>query len=226
MHDETCNEHDHESEPESSRPSTHGHRDLDELLGDDETAVVIASREVEQPGEESTEPTKLLMTVRSDVAQIAHELQRIKTDDLVLSEMHDRTRKLAEKFHEREVLLPVFNVLIGIADRGRHLTERARQKLSKMNGPANHPMRLAIKHIVEARDADRLEIENLLAVFGVEPFENPGDRFDPSCQKCIKRAPCDQSRLDQKLAQRLLPGYRRHGQIIRQEGVAVYLCNP
>ena len=162
--------------------------------------------------------------LQKDIAEIRTEMQRIKTDDHVFAEMHDRCRELGEQYYEREVLGPFLMTAIGIADRCRQQTARLHEMLQKHSGARNRAALLAIRQILDARTADRLEIESLLANYGVEPHESPDQAFDASLQKCIRRVECESSNLHGRICQRLLPGYQRHGKVLRQEYVSVYVC--
>jgi len=143
----------------------------------------------------------------------------------VIAEMHDQSRKLTEQFHEREVLGPLFFTVIGILDRHRQETGKVERSLTKHLSSRNWRGTAALGHILDARTADRLEMENLLANLGVEPFEHPGPQFEPRLQKCVARVACDDPARQHHVAQRLQPGYRRNGKILRQELVTVYVAN-
>ena len=136
----------------------------------------------------------------------------------------DLTCQLAEQFHEREVLMPMALALVVIADRARQKCDRIRKRLSKRHG-TNKSARLALKQLIEAREADLVEIENTLSVFGVESYERHEDHFDAALQKCIERVTCDDPQKHMKIARCLLPGYRREKRVIRPELVSVYFCS-
>jgi len=156
------------------------------------------------------------------IAGMAQDIGRLKTDDSVLTDMSAQCRELREQHHERNVLMPVFLVLIGIAGRCRQAVVRLQGLLEKHAGSSAVPVLQAFRQILEARNADRIDVENLLADYGIEPFVSPGDEFTPAVQKCIRREPCEDDALDGHVAERLLPGYRRFDKIIRQEYVSVY----
>ena len=182
----------------------------------------------DQPAE-TAEPPALLATLialakscKVRIDEIARDIERLKTDDKVLTEMSVECRELRERHHERNVLIPVFLTLIGVADRCRQSAGRLRTLLEKYADSPAAPVLHAIRHILDARNADRIDAENLLADYGVEPFVHIGDAFDPAVQKCIRREPCDNNAFDGHVAEGLLPGYRRFDKIIRQEYVSVY----
>ncbi len=160
-----------------------------------------------------------------NLSAVSAEIGELKTEKRVLTEMHDRCRKLTEQFHERECLYPVFRSVIAAADRCRRETTRLQRLLSGHPQDMHLDAALALRHLLEARKADLLELEALLANFGVEAFHHPGDAFDPSEQKCIKPVHIEDARLDRRIAKRLLPGYRRDSKIIRPEYVTVYILS-
>lgn len=154
---------------------------------------------------------------------IRKELQRLQTADRVLSEMHSRCQELNEQFHEREVLGPVFLGLIGIADRCRQHIRRIERALDKSKEADGQAARDALGHLLDARNADCVELENMLAHLGVKPFEHKGDTFDPRSQKCVGRVESRNGELFDHVAARVLPGYTRNDRHVRPEYVKVYV---
>ena len=152
-------------------------------------------------------------------AATAAELKELKLERRVLTELSDEHRRLKEQFHEREVLYPIFRCLIGITDRIRQESSRLECLLESLDLEAI----VAARQVLEARKADLVEVEALLASHGVESFRHPEERFEPKLQKCVKTVPAKQAELQQRIAARLLPGYRRNGQVIRAECVSVYV---
>jgi len=161
-------------------------------------------------------------TCLQEFAKLLAEIQRLKTDDRVLTELSQRCRELTEQHYEREFLTPVFLTLIGILDRACQQIVNL-EGFHKTAGNSNTPAVLAIRYLLESRVADRVEIENLLANYAVEPFQSPDDKFDPTCQKCISQQPCADTTLHGCIAQRLLPGYRRYGKVLRRECISIYI---
>ena len=82
---------------------------------------------------------------------------------------------------------------------------------------------LAVRHVIDAREADRIELGALLATLGVESYRHESDRFSASLQKCVRRVPTSRQDHHETIAARPLPGYRRHGTVIRPECVEVYV---
>jgi len=159
--------------------------------------------------------------LQEQMTAIQSELSRLRTDDLVVVEMHERNRALSEKFYERDVLKPVFLGLIGIADRCLQGRNRAAEAGERQRASGNRAAARALEHVRRAREADRIGVENLLANFSVERFETLGEQFDPAVQRCIERVVIAEGSSRGGIAQRILPGYRRNGRIVRQECVSV-----
>ncbi len=173
--------------------------------------------------ESAANVTNVLHDLHEKFDGIRSEIARLRTDEAVLSELHERNRALSEEFHERHVLTPLFLMLIGIADRcGQRIAEAAEAQ-QKCEESGNRTVMHALEYIRQDRRADLIELENLLANYGVERFETPGERFDPSTQRCAKQVNTDDSSSRGLIDCRLLPGYRRDGRVIRQECVSVYV---
>lgn len=146
-------------------------------------------------------------------------------DDALGAEWLDRYRTLSEQFHEREVLQPLFRALIGIVDRCREQEALFQRQLDRFvaKEPGNKIALKALRERRALRAADRMDIENILATFGVDPFQNPGSNFDPACQSPMRRVPCANGATPGHIAQRLNVGYRRGERIIRPEYVTVFV---
>jgi molecular chaperone GrpE (heat shock protein) len=191
------------------------------------SATTLASQDeklrTSKPDETAGALERTFARMAEELAAMRQELQRLKTDDSVLTSLHKRCQELSEEHHERDTLRPVFHTLIGIADRSRQQTARYRRTLKMHSTLGDDSIGLVLSQLTEARNADRIEIEGLLANYAVEPFLNPSDVFDPSTQKCIQRVECHDPALEGRIAQRILPGYRRDGRILRLEYVSVHV---
>jgi hypothetical protein len=151
------------------------------------------------------------------------ELARLRTDEQVLNELHSRLHALSEESHMREVLMPIFLGLICLADRCTKGRNSAAAAAERYAADANRSAHKAVEHLRQSRDADRIEVENILANFDVVSFENSGPLFNPEVQRCVERIPTIDAKFKSHIARRVLPGYRRNGRVIRQEWVAVYV---
>lgn len=166
---------------------------------------------------------QLLTPLTETLTEIGVEIKRIKTEQHVLTEMHDRCRELGEQHYQREILGPLFRCAIAIADRCHQQARTLQKILNKHASRDNKAAVEAIRYLLEARKADRIEVESMLANYGVESFENTEDRFDPGTQKCISKTDTSDADLAGRVSQRVLPGYRREDRVIRQEYVNVHV---
>jgi molecular chaperone GrpE len=157
---------------------------------------------------------------RFDYFEKSIEKSKVTTE--ALASLSLEIRKLQENFHDREVLLPMFQSLISIADRDREQIARVKKHKEQSEDSFKPPAEQAFNFMLKAREADITEIHAALARFGVEPFTEDGDTFNPSRQKVIQRIETQDKELSQKIAKRLHPGYIRGEQIIRREYVSVY----
>lgn len=157
------------------------------------------------------------------IRKIEEEISRLKTDDAILTALHQTNRELSEEFYEREIIVPLLHSLIGITDRiYQQIQEQKRlrifyrkcRKLFKVEAAA---------HIIEQREADLVEIESTLENYGVERFLTIDEVFDPRFHKAVQRIESQKMELKGIIERRVLPGYKRNGKVIRQERVTVYV---
>ncbi len=154
-------------------------------------------------------------------ATLAELVQRIDALTFQIKILDDNH----SQFHEGEFLNLIFRSLIPIADRCRQETDRL---LTILKGYGSDKYRdavsLSIRQLIDAREADLIEVEAVLATFGVERFQHLRNQFDPSLQKCIQRIETSKPERHQRIASRVLPGYHRDGKkVVRRELVSVYV---
>lgn len=158
--------------------------------------------------------------------EMAQAIRSRDANDETVKKLQQGYQALVEQFHEREVLQPMFLQLIAVADRCRQKITKLETLLEKPGAIKDKAKRELARYLVSARRADLTELENILANFGVVPFEHPDETFDRSVQFCMVRTVAERPGLTGKIAQRLRPGYRRNAQVIRPESVAVYVPGP
>ena len=188
-------------------------------------AVVPETEQPDHPDLELAQLAEQVKALAEQQAAMNSILQAQGIEGRVLEEMHEQNRVLREHLHEREILDPIFRLLIGLADRCREENlERVRsaQRLPRDAETSSLPEQC---QIIAARSADLVEIEALLATFGVESYHHPGEHFESCWQKCVRTIPRRDPRLHQSIAGRLLPGYRRGDRIIRPEYVTVHIVS-
>lgn len=195
--------------------------EMADLLDEDERMASLLS----QLSDQVTDIGNKIRTVHEHVSNVASQLARIKTDDQVFTDLSRRCQMLVERFYEREVLNPIFLQLIGIADRCRRKESQLEALLRRVPAPRGRRSAF-MRSLLSDRQADRIEVETILANFGVTPFESPNDTFVASAQLSAMSMPCDNTGLHGRIARRLQPGYQRHETVIRREYVAVYVMAP
>ena len=82
---------------------------------------------------------------------------------------------------------------------------------------------LAKDLVLEVLDGFADDLEILLEQNGVHLFVQPDERFDPHRQTCRRSIETVDEGLVGCIAERIQPGFQRHGQVIRNEKVAVYV---
>jgi len=201
--------------------------ELDEIAqAEDELLTDLSAQHVIRLQQEMSLKISDLSTVITSLEKrINHyekSIEKTRTTTEAMSSLSLQNRKLQEDFHYREVSLPQFNSLISIADRCREQMARFKQYKDQSANSLKLAAEKAFCFLLKARAADIFEINNTLAMFGVEPFTTEEDIFNSSTQKVIQRIETQDKKLAKKIAQRLQPGYARGEQIIRREYVSVY----
>jgi molecular chaperone GrpE (heat shock protein) len=198
-----------------------------ELLEDPDGCVLDAADDVHgfrsETSSQIASKVDECLAMLSDLAQLIRGRQ---ATDEAFTKLQQGYQALVEQFHEREVLQPMFLQLIAIADRCREKIARLEAFLGRQGTIKDSAKRDLVRYLVSTRRADLTEFENILANFGVAPFEHPEESFDRSVQFCMVRTVADRPGLIGKIARRLRPGYRRNAQVIRPEFVAVYVPGP
>lgn len=154
-----------------------------------------------------------------ELSTVHVELSMLQSNTSILNDVHESNKKLSEEFHEREVLAPVFHMLIGLADRCYRQIAQSKQKLKAI------PNAIGLddtRSLIESREADLIEIESRLADFGVQRYLSTATTFNAKIHKCVQRVPTLDTSLVGIVASRFLPGYKRFGAITRPECVSVY----
>jgi molecular chaperone GrpE (heat shock protein) len=79
--------------------------------------------------------------------------------------------------------------------------------------------------LLEFMDQITSDLEDLFTFQGISPYTCPGETFDSSRQRVIKRVATDKPDKNRLLAESLRPGYEWEGKVIRPEMVSVYEYN-
>jgi len=119
--------------------------------------------------------------------------------------------------------MPLACLVIGVADRCRKQL-RELDEMARKNEKANNKSALkALHYVIRSRKADQTEIEGVIANLGIEMYETPENTFNPELHTCLKKIKCERPKQHLQIADRILPGYRRHERIVRKEIVNLYV---
>jgi molecular chaperone GrpE (heat shock protein) len=166
---------------------------------------------------------KELGSCREELSRLSIQTEELKAADQIVADLSNRYRELSEQFYEREVLGLVIHRLIRLADGCRHQLGRLQNTRAKHADSNNESAVKALALLIGTQEANLVEFEDALADLGVESFRHHEDAFEASLQKCINRVECKDTALTDRIAERLLPGYRRHEKVVRKEYVSVYV---
>jgi molecular chaperone GrpE (heat shock protein) len=200
-------------DPEWIQPEDTFEPDADESPEEDDLATQVADIHA------------ALSEIGNKLGKLESHIDRLGRDEKVLTSLHEERRQYVEDHHNKHFVEPFLQTLIGIADRCRDTAKQRRRPPGQSGSEGQRRMKIAIQRgIAEQREADRIDVENLLSTFGVDPFEHHGKKFNASMQKCLRRVGTDQSQLNLTIAERHRPGYRRGERVIRHELVSVHIA--
>jgi molecular chaperone GrpE (heat shock protein) len=160
---------------------------------------------------------------KEQLSRLARETEELKGAEQIISNLSSRCRDLTEQFHEREILFPVINCLIRMADGCRQQIDKFQKIYAKHSESKNKSTMKVLTFLIDTRTANLVELENVLANLAVESYQHHDDIFEPTLQKCIDRIECEEQVKAPRIAHRLLPGYKRYDKVVRKEYVNVYV---
>jgi len=169
------------------------------------------------------ELSKQVAALHEHIASLAVHLENHESLSRLLDDLGNQCRDLREQQHEREMILPLVCVLIAIADRCSGQIKELQERIVKNSKGSSTSGLKAVRCIVKSRQADLTELGEALANLGVERYETPEDTFNPEMQTPLQRIKSETPELHLRIAERLLPGYKRYERIVRKERVAVYV---
>jgi molecular chaperone GrpE len=140
--------------------------------------------------------------------EIRAETTRERIVDRLHAELQDYKQDLLLKFQR-----PIFVDLIQLHD------DLGKMMESEPTAVADADRSLAVRGILESI---RTAIEDILYRQGVEPFQQPGEEFDPRRQRAVSTVPIEDQERNRTVATRLRPGFQAGEKLIRPELVAVY----
>jgi molecular chaperone GrpE len=140
--------------------------------------------------------------------EIRAETNRERIVDRLHAELQDYKQDLLLK-----VQRPIFVDLIQLHDDIGKMME------SPSNAAVDADRSLAMRGILESI---RTAIEDILYRQGVEPFQQPGEEFDPRKQRAVSTVLSEEPERNRTVAMRLRPGFQAGEKLIRPELVTVY----
>ncbi len=197
--------------------------DIEELLSEAEES----SRALRSLGSQVGQAIQGIESCRAEIQDIHAQIKGLQTGEQTqqaLNELSLRCQAYSEQSHEREVIQPICRRLIGVIDRISDKERRFAAVLENL-GKGNTARLKLLRSLQKDRHADRIEMESVLADFGVEPFEDIHRTFNAATQHCVASVPSGDSAQNNQIAQRVRPGYQRHSKVIRREYVTVFVCD-
>lgn len=164
-----------------------------------------------------------LKVCQEQLSRLTQETEELKGSEQIISNLSSRCRDLTEQFHERQIILPVINCLIRMADNCRKQIDKFQKIRARHTESKNESAIKVFMFLIDTRGANLVELEDVLANLSVESYQHHEDIFEPSLQKCINRIECEEQAFVHRIACRLHPGYRRYDRIVRKECVNVYV---
>lgn len=161
------------------------------------------------------------------LTSLGEQMKTLAQDRSLSEKLQQENAQLRENQFEQQVLNPLFRTVISILDRCDQSIDQATQKLKKLTGKTGVSQTCqALRTLLEARKADRVELTALLMQYGVEAYREPESVFNPRTQQCLDRVPTSTQSEVNHIAERLRCGYRMDKRIIRSEQVSVLVFTP
>lgn len=158
------------------------------------------------------------------VSQIQQNLQNLSHDFQTKLKYDESKQKIIDQLHGelqeyrndliRSLLRPVLIDVIQLADDQRKLLANYKGK---------DPEDLDSKKLLGLMEDLPDSLDEILYRQGVDIFQNEELLFDPKCQKALKREDTHEQDKSRTISQRLRPGYRWDGRLLRPELVGVYV---
>lgn len=162
-----------------------------------------------------------MAAVRTALDTQAEQVAELVVRDELLGRLHDRLAGYEQDERVRSFIAPLTRKIAAlhrrILDQKTHLTSALRALPRELRAHTNEYW------AYKALDGIRVELETILADFGVESFICEADRFDRRRQEAIRRVATDNAEQIGVIAQRLAPGFQLGDRIIVTERVAVFV---
>jgi molecular chaperone GrpE (heat shock protein) len=159
-----------------------------------------------------------LDAIQDQLAKLNDEFTgKLKYDahkDQIIDKLHQELQEYKQDIVKKHILSIVLDVVKVADDIRKWITYFRSLDVSQRD-----PVKLF--RYLEAIPSD---LEDIFYWQGVKPYVNPEGAFNPATQRAIKKIPTDDISKDKTIAKSIRPGYEWEGKVIRQEMVAVYVC--
>ncbi|PCJ56437.1 MAG: hypothetical protein COA73_12125 [Candidatus Hydrogenedentota bacterium] len=156
------------------------------------------------------------------IERLAAQLSNYQNENDALGSLHGEITRLRELEYERELVFPIMNRLIGMSIRCEQMLKETTAEYKTQLENQNTYKATWCHHLMASREADLVDIQELMTQQGLEAFESIEDIYNSKSQHMTQRIETDQEGLHGVIAKRLSKGYMRYEKIIRKENVAVY----
>ncbi len=142
--------------------------------------------------------------------------------DSLFGRLHERLAAYEQDERSRSFLEPLTRKAAPLHRRLREQAGHARRAFETL--PQQLRQASPYYWAYRSLEATRVELETLLADFGIETFVAGGNAFDRRCQEAVERVTAGSSHKTGEIARRIAPGLRIDGRVIVAERVAVYVA--
>lgn len=196
--------------------ATHGDADLetDGMTRPEDSEIADAFASEHLPENLQTR----LDAIHVQMVQLQDEFEgKLKYDahkDQIIDKLHQELQEYKQDIVKKHILSIVLDVVKVADDIRKWITYFRSLDVSQRD-----PVKLF--RYLEAIPSD---LEDIFYWQGVKPYVNQEGAFNPATQRAIKKVPTDDIAKDKTIAKSIRPGYEWEGKVIRQEMVAVYVC--
>ncbi len=155
------------------------------------------------------------------VAQQREQIAELLARDELFGQLHERLAGYEQDERRRTFIEPLTRKLAALQ---RSLLEN-RAFVEKALRSLPQPLRSHSAYFWSGQVLEGIciELESVLADFGVEPFTSESNRFDRTCQEAVQRVAATDAAQVGRIATRIAPGLRIEDRVIIAEQVAVFV---
>ena len=193
---------------------------LSELVADQEdaslpqdTAVAPSSADDEKTVDTTAETLAYIQSAISELQdsfseKIKYDAHKEKIIDALHHELQEYKNDIVKKLLQ-SMIMDVIKVVDDVRKMAAHFRMRPAAEIE----PGK---------ILKYLETVPIDLEDVVGLHGVKPFNCEGNLFDATRQRVTKKVKTDDPDKDKTIAKSLRPGYEWDGQVIRHEMVATY----